>query len=111
MNLVLVPQTRLGRRAVALAGVAVVLGIAATVIASIQGNALEYPNPFNSPVLGTAIYLTFVVAAAAAITGIMAVRRQGERSLTVFAVVGLFGAMTINSVIMLLAGIFGALRR
>ena len=53
-------------------------------VSQVTGNTIEYPNPVNSPLLGSIIYLTFAVVIAAAIIGLIAVIQKKDRSLLVF---------------------------
>lgn len=105
MNLSFLPRTGYGWRSILFAAGGLALGVAAKLIAAAQGNTIEYPNPINSPLLGTAIYLTFGFIAAAALTGLRAVRRQGERSLLVYAVTVFGGAISAMAAVMLVAGV------
>ena len=93
----LLPQTSKGKWSVSLFAAFLVLGIAANRISSAIGNSIEYPNPINSPLLGSVIYLTFASAILASVMGILAVRKEHERSLLVYLLIlpGLFFVFAI----------------
>lgn len=88
----LLPQTFKGKWSVALFVAFLVLGVAGNRISDAIGNTIEYPNPINSPLLGSVIYLAFAAAMLASVMGILAVRKDRERSLLVylFMLPGLF---------------------
>ena len=56
----ILPKTKRGKWAVILFAAFIVLAIAGGLVSSIIGNNIEYPNPVNSPLLGTVIYLMFL---------------------------------------------------
>lgn len=91
------PQTSKGKWTVGLIVASLVLGVAGNRISDATGNTIEYPNPINSPLLGSVIYLTFAAAILASVMGIMAVRKDSERSLLVYLLIlpGLFFAFVI----------------
>jgi hypothetical protein len=62
MKMKIVPKTLQGRRALFFPFLFVTSGGASTLVSSITDNKIEYPNPLNSPLLGTLIYLTFILA-------------------------------------------------
>jgi len=61
MKITILPKTPVGKRSVYLFIIFIALSIAGSVISNVQGNTIEYPNPINSPLLGTTIYLTFII--------------------------------------------------
>ena len=65
MKTTILPKTPIGKRSVYLFIIFVAMAITGSVISNVQGNTIEYPNPINSPLLGTTIYLTFIIAAIA----------------------------------------------
>ena len=91
------PQTSKGKWSVALFVAFLVLGVAGNRISDAIGNTIEYPNPVNSPLLGSVIYLAFTAAISASVMGILAVRKDHERSLLVylFMLPGLFFLVAI----------------
>lgn len=91
------PQTSKGKWAVGLFVASLVLGIAGNRISDAIGNTIEYPNPINSPLLGSVIYLTFTAAILASLMGILAVKKDHERSILVFLLIppGLFFIVAI----------------
>jgi hypothetical protein len=101
------PESRAGRRAMLLAAAATSLGAAARLIAATQGNTIEYPNPINSPLLGTVLYLTFLTAFAAAYAGVVALRRHGERSILVYLVVILGGGLALGALLLAIGALIG----
>ncbi len=84
MKIAFMPKTRAGRWSVALFISFIALVIASMFVAEIQHNAIEYPNPINSPLLGSLLYLTFAASIMASIIGLIAVFKKGERSILVF---------------------------
>ncbi|WP_107996061.1 hypothetical protein [Trichococcus paludicola] len=92
MKYPIVPKTQKGKWAVGLFVAFLVLGIAGNLISNSTGNTIEYPNPINSPLLGSVIYLAFTAAIVASIMGILAVKKDHERSILVFLLIpiGLF---------------------
>ena len=93
----LLPQTSKGKWSVSLFAAFLVLGIAANRISSAIGNSIEYLNPINSPLLGSVIYLAFTAAILASLMGILAVKKDQERSILVFLLIpiGLFFLVAI----------------
>lgn len=73
MKTTILPKSPMGKRSVYLFLIFLALSIAGKVISNVQGNTIEYPNPVNSPLLGTTIYLAFILAAIAFITALTAV--------------------------------------
>ena len=97
MKFPILPKTSKGKWTVILFVAALVLGVAGNRISSAIGNTIEYPNPINSPLLGSVIYLTFASAILASVMGILAVRKEHERSLLVYVLIlpGLFFVFAI----------------
>ena len=97
MKFPILPKTSKGKWTVILFVAALVLGVAGNRISSAIGNTIEYPNPINSPLLGSVIYLTFASAILASVMGILAVRKEHERSLLVYLLIlpGLFFVFAI----------------
>ena len=91
------PQTSKGKWSVSLFAAFLVLGIAGNRISNATVNAIEYPNPINSPLLGSVIYLAFTAAILASLMGILAVKKDQERSILVFLLIpiGLFFLVAI----------------
>lgn len=92
------PQTSKGKWPVGLFAAFLVLGLAANQISTAIGNSsIEYPNPINSPLLGSVIYLAFTAAILASLMGILAVKKDHERSILVFLLIpiGLFFLVAI----------------
>ncbi|HEX5350508.1 MAG TPA: hypothetical protein VFW58_02675 [Trichococcus sp.] len=92
MKYPILPKTSKGKWSVGLFVAFLVLGLAGNLISTAAGNTIEYPNPINSPLLGSVIYLAFTSAISASVMGILAVKKDHERSLLVFLFipVGLF---------------------
>lgn len=65
MKTTILPKTLIGKRSVYLFIIFIALAITGSVISNVQCNTIEYPNPINSPLLGTTIYFTFIIAAIA----------------------------------------------
>lgn len=81
MKTTISPKTPVGKRSVYLFVIFIALSITGSVILNVQSNTNEYPNPINSPLLGTTIYLTFIIAIIAFITGLTAFFKHKERAI------------------------------
>ncbi|MBP1744515.1 MAG: hypothetical protein H6Q58_1493 [Firmicutes bacterium] len=84
MKISFLPKTRSGKWSVVLFAAYAVLVAASKFVSEIQNNTIEYPNPFNSPLLGSLLYLTFFASFMASVIGLFAVFKKGERSILVF---------------------------
>lgn len=91
------PQTSKGKWSVGLFAAFLMLGVAGNRISDASGNTIEYPNPINSPLLGSVIYLAFTAAILASLMGILAVKKEHERAILVFLLIpiGLFFLVAI----------------
>ena len=107
MKTSILPKTSAGKWSVGLFASFIVLGIAGNLISNLQGNTIEYPNPINSPLLGTVIYLAFGCVMAASALGQAAVRKGRERSWLVYFSIPLGILFFIGIVILLTANLFG----
>lgn len=103
MKITFLPKTRSGKWSVALFVSFFILAILGTAISALQKNTIEYPNPINSPLLGTLIYLTFSASIIASIAGLIAIRKNNERSILVYLVIP-FGIFFLFGIVMLLIG-------
>jgi ABC-type uncharacterized transport system fused permease/ATPase subunit len=83
----ILPKTPKGKWSVGLFVAFLVLGIAGNRISTAIGNTIEYPNPINSPLLGSVIYLAFTAAILASIMGFLAVKKDHERSILVYLLI------------------------
>lgn len=83
MKYYFLPKTRKGKWSVCLFSAFLVFALAGGLISSITGNTIEYPNPFNSPLLGTVIYLMFLASMLASLFGVISMWKDGERSVLV----------------------------
>jgi len=101
----LLPESPAGRRALLWVAIAIGLFVATSLIGKAQDNQIEYPNPINSPLLGTVLYLTFLALFLAAYTGVVAVRRHGERSVLVYLVVVFGGAVALGVLTLAIAAL------
>ena len=99
----ILPETKLGKWALGLFLSFFPLGYLGSYVSEVTGNTIEYPNPVNSPLLGSIIYLTFAVVIAAAIIGLIAVIQKKDRSLLVFLSIP-FGVFFLFGVVMFLVG-------
>lgn len=61
-------------------------GLLDSTISNLQGNTIEYPNPINNPLLGTGLYLTFIVAGIAFNYSLVAVVKSKERAILVYLI-------------------------
>jgi hypothetical protein len=104
MKITIFPKTPAGKRSVYFFIVFIVLSITASIISNLQGNNIEYPNPINSPLLGTTIYLSFIMAAIAFITGLKAVIKSKERAVLVYIIILIDGWFSIAGLILFIVG-------
>lgn len=107
MKFIIQPKTRTGKYSVVLFIVFILLATAAGIISSVQKNTIEYPTPLNSPLLGTAIYLMFTAAIIASVIGLIAVRKNNERSILVYISIPLGIAFFIGILMLLIGNIIG----
>lgn len=105
MKTTILPKTPAGKRSVYLFVIFIALTITGSVISDIQDNTIEYPNPINSPLLGTILYLTFIIAAIAFITGLKAVFKNKERAILTYIIIVLSGYFSIAGLMLFIAGI------
>lgn len=103
----ILPKTKRGKWAVILFAAFIVLAIAGGLVSSIIGNNIEYPNPVNSPLLGTVIYLMFLVAIIASIIGLIAAIKDKERSILVYLSIPFGIIFFIVILIFLIANLIG----
>jgi heme/copper-type cytochrome/quinol oxidase subunit 3 len=104
MKITLLPETRPGKWAVAMFIVFIALIAAAGTISSTQWKTAEYPSPFNNPLLGSVIYLMFSAAIIASVAGLIAVKKNNERSILVYLSIPL-GLLYFIGILILLAGV------
>lgn len=107
MKITIQPKTRAGKFSVAMFIIFIIFATAGGIISSVQENTVEYPNPLNSPLLGTAIYLMFTAAIIASITGLIAIRKSKERSILVYISIPLGIAFFIGILMLLIGNIIG----
>lgn len=81
-----------------------ILMMAGGIISSTKENAIEYLTSFNSPLLGSTIYLMFATAIITFIAGMIAVRKSNERSILVYISIPL-GIIFLFGVLIMLIGI------
>jgi heme/copper-type cytochrome/quinol oxidase subunit 3 len=106
MKSTFLPKTRAGKLSAALFVAFIALAAAGGLISSIQGNTVEYPNPLNSPLLGTVIYLMFSAAILASIAGLAAVKNN-ERSVLVYIAIPLGIIFFVVIVVFIVANLTG----
>lgn len=104
MKNTILPKTSLGKRSVYLFIIFIVIAISGSVISNVQGNIIEYPSPIDSPLLGTTIYLTFVIAIIAFITGLKAYFKSKERSILVYIIILISGYFSIAGLMLFIVG-------
>lgn len=107
MKMTFLPKTLAGKWSVSLFIAFIALSIVGTMVSSIQGNTIEYPNPFNSPLLGTVIYLRFSAVIIASITGLIAVKKNNEHSILVYLSIPLGIVFFIGNLMLLVGNIIG----
>lgn len=103
MKTAILPKTPAGKRSVYLF---IALSITGSVISNVQGNTIEYPNPINSPLLGTTIYLNFAIAIIAFIIGLKAIIKIKERAILVYIVIPIGGWFSIAGSMLFIVGFF-----
>ena len=103
MKITFLPKTKTGTWSVNLFLAFIVLSISGTIISPAIGNTIEYPNPINSPLLGTVIYLMFAAAIGASVMGIISVSKYKERSILTYISIPL-GMVFLFGVILLIIG-------
>ena len=101
------PKTQKGKWSVSLFVAFISLSFVGGLISSKLGNTIEYPNPINSPLLGTVIYLMFSTAMIASITGLIAVKKYNERSILVYMSIPLGIIYFFVILIFLIANLIG----
>jgi len=106
MKTTILPKTPIGKRSVYLFIIFIALAISGSVISNVQGNTIEYPNPINSPLLGTTIYLTFIIAVIAFITGLKAFFKSKERAILVYIITLICGYFSIAGLMLFIVGLF-----
>jgi len=103
MKITLLPETRYGKWSVVFFTAFIILAMAGGLISSVIKNTIEYPNPINSPLLGTTIYLMFSSAIIASFVGLIAIRKNSERSILVYISIPL-GIAFLFGILLLIAG-------
>lgn len=106
MKSTFLPKTRAGKLSTGFFIAFIVLAVAGGAISSIQGNTIEYPNPLNSPLLGTVIYLMFSAAIIASVAGLAAIKNN-ERSVLVYISIPLGIVFFVVIVVFLIANLTG----
>ena len=106
MKILSLPRTCAGRWAIGLFAAFIALAILGGVVSARSGNTIEYPNPINSPLLGSVIYLMFAAVIAAAVVGLIAVIRGKERSIFVFAAIPIGAFFLTGAAALLIASLF-----
>lgn len=107
MKIAIIPKTRAGKWSVLFFIAFILLAIGASMISSFQENEIEYPNPINSPLLGTTIYLMFSATIIASAVGLIAIRKNNERSILVYISIPLGIAFFIGILMLLIGNIIG----
>lgn len=101
------PATYRGKFSVILFAGFLILGLAANQISRVSNNTIEYPNPFNSPLLGSVIYLAFGCIIASAAVGLLAVRKDQEPSWLVRLLIPFGASLFVILLIFLIANLMG----
>ena len=110
MKTTFLPKTKPGQWSVVLFVIFIMLMFLGSYLSKALNNDIEYPNPINSPVLGTSIYLTFIIAGAAFITGIRALLKHKERAIAVYIVMAICGYFSLAGSALFIIGMFELLR-
>lgn len=106
MKISFLPKTKPGKASLILFLSGLAAGIASSVVSDVIDNRIEYPNPLNSPLLGTLLYLTFAAMICTAITGLIAVLKKKEHAITVYIVVFPGVVLSIFILLFLIANLF-----
>ncbi len=101
------PATFRGKLSVVLFAGFLILGLAANVISRETSNTIEYPNPINSPLLGSVLYLAFGSIIASAAIGILAIRKDQEPSWLVRLLIPFGSSFFVILVIFFIANLIG----
>ena len=104
------PSTSSGKLSLKLFALFILLILSGNVISKSINNTIEYPNPINSPLLGTAIYLAFITAAVASFVGIKAFVKDKERAVLVIIVMVIGGYFALAGSALLIAGMIELLK-
>lgn len=107
MKMTFFPKTRSGKWSVLLFIAFMVLALSGGMISKVQKNTIEYPNPINSPLLGTIIYLMFSAAIMASLAGLKAILKNNERSVLVYLSTPLGLAFFIGIVMLIIGNLIG----
>lgn len=75
-----IPKTPTGKKAMYFFFLFAAASVLSTVVSRIMDNQIEYPNPLNSPLLGTLIYLTFILAGIAFVYTVKAFWKSRDRA-------------------------------
>jgi hypothetical protein len=110
MKTTFLPKTKPGQWSVILFVIFILFMFLGSYLSKALNNDIEYPNPINSPVLGTSIYLTFIIAGAAFITGIRALLKHKERAIAVYIVMLICGYFALAGSALFIVGMFELLR-
>lgn len=105
MKISILPRTRNGWFSVCLLIGFFVLAVAGSYISSSQNNTIEYPNPINSPLLGTIIYMAFFTLFCAAVLGLIAILKEKERSIIVYLLVPAGMLVSLFALMLLIGGL------
>lgn len=107
MQITFLPKTRSGKWSVILFIAFIVLALAGGIVSQVQKNTIEYPNPINSPLLGTIIYLMFSAVIIASIAGLKAIIKNNEQSVLVYLSIPLGIAFFIGIAMLVIGNIIG----
>jgi len=100
------PKTSMGKTAGYLFLIFVLMIFTGRFISDMTNNTIEYPNPINSPIFGTFIYLTFLTAAVSFLTGLKAILRKKEKSLITYLIIIICGYFAIGGLTLFIVGMF-----
>ncbi|MCR3956942.1 MAG: hypothetical protein NUK57_11655 [Gudongella sp.] len=98
------PKTSLGRKSGYLFLMFILMIFAGRFISDMTNNAIEYPNPINSPIFGTFIYLTFFIAGFSFFAGLKAIFKMKERSILIYLATVICGYFAIGGLTLLIVG-------
>ena len=110
MKTTFLSTTNTGKWSIRLFVLFILLMISGGAASRVINNRIEYPNPINSPILGTLIYLAFIAAAAASISGIRACLKFKERSVMVYIVIAIGGYFFLAGATLFIFGMAELLR-
>jgi len=104
MKISFFPKTSLGRKSGYMFLMFILMIFAGRFISDMTNNTIEYPNPINSPIFGTFIYLTFFIAGVSFLMGLKGIFKMKERSILIYLTTAICGYFAITALLLLIVG-------